>query len=79
MADHGQWFNSESIFLPEKSERTGHANSGVDDQDAPRYYLPKLNAALRLAIAQLGGKVFPKLNWTSPRVSALLQNLDQTH
>lgn len=33
------------------------------------YYLPKLNAAIRAALDKYGGGVFPKLNWTSPRVS----------
>ena len=66
--DGWQWFNSESIFLPEGSEKPLQAVNGNDEQDAPSYHLPKLNAALRLAIVQLSGRVFPKLNWTSPRV-----------
>lgn len=33
------------------------------------YHLPKLNAAVRQAVEQYSGAVFPKLNWTSPKVS----------
>jgi hypothetical protein len=32
------------------------------------YRLPRLNAAIRAALAERGGAVFPKLNWTAPKV-----------
>jgi hypothetical protein len=32
------------------------------------YRLPRLNEGIRLAIKKYGGAVFPKLNWTSPKV-----------
>lgn len=59
-----EWIESESIFIPEDAQHASHAPQVVE---GPKYHLPKLNAAIREAIAKYGA-VFPKLNWTSPRV-----------
>jgi hypothetical protein len=63
----GKWLDSESIFMPlETSEDEGEGESST-----PRHYLPKLGAKIREVISEFGGGVFPKLNWTAPRVSLL--------
>ena len=38
-----------------------------DDVEAPSF--PGLVEAIAQSISQLGGAVFPKLNWSSPRVA----------
>lgn len=47
-------------------------SEGEDEQDASaapsqRYSFPELDAKIREVVKEYGG-VFPKLNWTSPRV-----------
>lgn len=66
-----QWLDSDSIFIPTEddaltSEAEGSAAPG------PSYRLPKLGRRMRELIQGFGGGVFPKLNWTAPRVSRLL-------
>jgi hypothetical protein len=65
---NGKWLDSESIFMPlerqSEDEREGEGS-------IPRHYLPKLGAKIREVISEYGGGVFPKLNWTAPRVSLL--------
>lgn len=46
------------------------SSAAPQDPDAPVYRLPKLNAAIRDAVKTYGA-VFPKLNWTAPRVGIL--------
>lgn len=60
-----EWLDSESIFIPEDSH---HASQAPTEAEGPKYHLPKLNAEMRATIEKYGA-VFPKLNWTSPRVS----------
>lgn len=55
--------------MPRSRSNSGASDSSSSSSVAPVYHLPKLNAAVRQAIAQYGGAVFPKLNWTSPKVS----------
>lgn len=55
-----KWLRSDSIFLPEGA-------GPASDDDAPTFHLPKLNEAITAAIKKYGA-VFPKLNWTAPRV-----------
>jgi hypothetical protein len=50
----------------ESSEDEGE---GEGEGSTPRHYLPKLGARIRQTISEYGGGVFPKLNWTAPRVS----------
>jgi len=62
-----KWLDSESIFMPlETSENEAEAEGST-----PRHYLPKLGAKIREVISEYGGGVFPKLNWTAPRVRIL--------
>lgn len=44
------------------------ADSDEDDQDRRRYAFPELDAKIRDSVAKYGA-VFPKLNFSSPRVS----------
>jgi hypothetical protein len=62
---NGKWLDSESIFMP--LETSG--DEGEGEGSTPRHYLPKLGAKIREVISEYGGGVFPKLNWTAPRVS----------
>lgn len=49
---------------------------GEGEGSIPRHYLPKLGRRIREVISEYGGGVFPKLNWTAPRVrSPLSMNL----
>jgi len=62
-----QWLDSESIFMP--LETSG--DEGEGEGSIPRHYLPKLGAKIREVNSEYGGGVFPKLNWTAPRVNLL--------
>lgn len=50
--------------------RAGPSRQSSPDPEAPVYRLPKTSAAIRAALRKYGGAVFPKLNWTSPRVGS---------
>jgi len=65
---NGKWLDSESIFMPLETLSDG---AGGGEGSIPRHYLPKLGAKIREVISEYGGGVFPKLNWTAPRVSLL--------
>ena len=41
-------------------------DAGSDDVPAARF--PELHTSIEAAIARLGGAVFPKLNWSAPKV-----------
>jgi hypothetical protein len=45
------------------------AGAEADIPEGCRFHLPKLGSCIRKAIEEYGGSVFPKLNWTAPRVS----------
>lgn len=47
---------------------SGSSSSSSASSEVPRYSLSRLTAAIEKAIRSHGGRVFPKLNWTSPRV-----------
>lgn len=52
----------------ENADRERSEDDSDDDTSPPKKYaFPELDAQIRKAIAQYGA-VFPKLNWTSPRV-----------
>jgi hypothetical protein len=51
-----------------ESEDDSESESSESGSEAPVYRLPRLNEGIRLAIKKYGGAVFPKLNWTSPKV-----------
>ena len=59
-----KWLDSESIFMPLETLE----NEAEAEGSTPRHYLPKLGAKIREVISEYGGGVFPKLNWTAPRV-----------
>lgn len=40
-----------------------------DDNEIEAPSFPELVEAIEKSISQLGGAVFPKLNWSSPRVT----------
>ena len=61
---NGKWLDSESIFMPLDTS----GDEGEGEGSTPRHYLPKLGAKIREVISEYGGGVFPKLNWTAPRV-----------
>jgi len=45
------------------------AENGVPE--GSQFHLPKLGRSIRETIEEYGGSVFPKLNWTAPRVCPL--------
>ncbi|EDQ86889.1 uncharacterized protein MONBRDRAFT_27954 [Monosiga brevicollis MX1] len=52
------------------NEPTGHENSDDSDEEEearPLPTFPELQVAITKAIAELGGEVFPKLNWSAPK------------
>jgi hypothetical protein len=44
------------------------AGAEATTPEGSRFHLPKLGSRIRRAIDEYGGSVFPKLNWTAPRV-----------
>lgn len=52
------------------SEDDDENQSNDGEADTPRFSFPELTQQIRSAITSYGA-VFPKLNWTSPRVSLL--------
>jgi hypothetical protein len=46
------------------------ADEESEDEDAAVPHFPELEAAIDAAIERLGGAVFPKLNWSAPKVVA---------
>ncbi|OXG26247.1 cytoplasmic protein [Cryptococcus neoformans Bt120] len=63
---------SESPPMPRSRSNSDASDSSSSSSVAPVYHLPKLNAAVRQAIEQYDGAVFPKLNWTSPKDAAFI-------
>ncbi|KAL0240680.1 hypothetical protein I308_106479 [Cryptococcus tetragattii IND107] len=55
-----------------RSRSNSNASGSSSSSVAPVYHLPKLNAAVRQAVEQYSGAVFPKLNWTSPKDAAFI-------
>jgi hypothetical protein len=45
----------------------GPGDEASEDDDAAVPHFPELEAAIDAAIERLGGAVFPKLNWSSPK------------
>ena len=58
--------------MPVETEPSEDMNKNEREEEGegsiPRHYLPKLGARIRQTIPEYGGGVFPKLNWTAPRV-----------
>jgi len=60
---------------PENETSDDGTSEGEEDSDASavpshRYSFPELDAKIRDVVKEYGG-VFPKLNWTSPRVHCI--------
>jgi len=79
-ADFIAYLLSDGVVLPGK-QNTGTVDDSDDDSvdweaaeaETPEAEAPvftELNQAVTEAIARLGGKVFPKLNWSSPKDAA---------
>ena len=56
----------------EDSAFTAEDDDDDASDDASQSRFPELHAAIEAAIARLGGAVFPKLNWSAPKVSAMV-------
>ena len=56
--------------LYQESDNSAFAPGDEDSEgeDAAVPHFPELEAAIDAAIARLGGAVFPKLNWSAPKV-----------
>ncbi|KIR32126.1 cytoplasmic protein [Cryptococcus deuterogattii MMRL2647] len=63
---------SDSSPTPRSRSHSNASCSSSSSSVAPVYHLPKLNAAVRQAVEQYSGAVFPKLNWTSPKDAAFI-------
>ncbi|KAF3925043.1 hypothetical protein AA313_de0205824 [Arthrobotrys entomopaga] len=75
------YLNEDSIVLPDENPnpKSNDTDSGVfssandgedDDEDEyedPSYRFAEFHATVRAAITQLGGAVYPKLNWSAPK------------
>ena len=63
-----KWSNAKSLYRPAESSLSDNEDS--DDEDEPRrkkYAFPELDKKIREAVSKYGA-VFPKLNFSSPRV-----------
>ncbi|KJE01852.1 cytoplasmic protein [Cryptococcus gattii NT-10] len=63
---------SDSPPTPRSRSNSNGSGGSSSSSVAPVYHLPKLNAAVRQAVEQYNGAVFPKLNWTSPKDAAFI-------
>lgn len=63
-----QWLDSESIFIPTETEDDGRDTPVSVSENKNEWRLPNLSRRIRETIKSYGGGVFPKLNWTAPRV-----------
>ncbi|KAI4134088.1 MAG: hypothetical protein LQ347_001822, partial [Umbilicaria vellea] len=75
------YLRSDGIVLPPESHTTldNDADSGIfssaeddeasdsDAEDDPSHGWPEIHSAIRSTIAELGGSVVPKLNWSAPK------------
>ncbi|XP_062617157.1 cell division cycle protein 123 homolog [Saccostrea cucullata] len=80
-AEFLEYLHTDGVVLPEGSlitsgdrdsdeDRVGEeldVNWDDDSVEAPAPSFPAFDAAIKKAIKMLGGKVFPKLNWSSPK------------
>ncbi|KAI8904165.1 D123-domain-containing protein [Powellomyces hirtus] len=48
-------------------EETGHADADEDGEEGPHPAFPDLQRQIEEIIDEMGGAVFPKLNWSSPK------------
>ena len=59
----------------EEEETNGDTKSNASSEapEPPTHCFPALEAAIQAGIDQLGGQVFPKLDWSSPRDASFLK------
>jgi hypothetical protein len=50
----------------------GPDDEASEDEDAAGPHFTELEAAIEAAIERLGGAVFPKLNWSSPKACVVV-------
>ncbi|KAH6587535.1 hypothetical protein BASA61_006261 [Batrachochytrium salamandrivorans] len=81
--DFVNYLNADGVFLPDNANTQPQTEYDVDsdtssessetpseasqDSSSPLPSFPLLDAQITAAIADLGGAVFPKLNWSSPK------------
>jgi hypothetical protein len=78
--DFRSYLEADGVFVPTGSENLPPKSTLEDDRDhdcdsddevassAVRYALPVLDSQIRATINEYGGAVFPKLNFSSPKV-----------
>ncbi|KAL5036450.1 hypothetical protein RTP6_004022 [Batrachochytrium dendrobatidis] len=78
------YLNADGIYLPSEvnhaplaeydvdSDTSSEVNQDVSDteEDTPNPSFPTLEAHIISSITRLGGRIFPKLNWSSPKDAA---------
>ncbi|XXG96508.1 RNA-splicing factor [Hypoxylon texense] len=70
-----EWESTPSTFRPPVEEVDSDSESDSDEEDEaprlpPNQRFPELHQAIKDKIAELGGAVAPKLNWTAPKDAA---------
>ncbi|KAI0382832.1 D123-domain-containing protein [Hypomontagnella monticulosa] len=69
-----EWESAPSTFRPPPEEVDSDSDSDEDEDEAPRLppnqRFPELHQTIKDKIAELGGAVAPKLNWTAPKDAA---------
>ena len=58
-------------FSPAESRLSDDGSDDEDEDERPSFAFPELDAQIRAAVAEYGA-VFPKLNFSSPRVRHLV-------
>lgn len=76
------YLHEDGVVLPEETNAENHVDENNDDDDLTNWddeseyqsacdastpSFPVLDAEIKTAISKLGGNVFPKLNWSSPK------------
>lgn len=83
-----QWYESDGIVLPHGSdENTAAAASEEEEEEEDheeeeeRWKFDELDAKIRNTINKYDGAVFPKLDWSAPRVSLMseLRRIAENH
>ncbi|XP_055342159.1 cell division cycle protein 123 homolog [Paramacrobiotus metropolitanus] len=74
--DFLNYLNQDGIFIPPElgqpaenaNENEGNGFSSDEDDEVERYeWVPEFRLAMNTALAELGGQVIPKLNWSAPK------------
>lgn len=69
----GCWLLAAGMFqMPTRGEQEADEEPWSDEEQPAPVSVPaftELKAAITQAIAELGGEVMPKLNWSAPKVS----------